>query len=64
MRTALAVTADRDVVLDAQSPLAGWYATHGFAVAGPEFLEDDIAHLPMRPPGAGARLAVPDQAGA
>lgn len=38
----------RDVVLDAQSPLVGWYATHGFAVTGPEFLEDGIAHLPMR----------------
>ncbi len=39
---------DRDVVLDAQSPLAGWYAGHGFAVDGTEFLEDGIPHLPMR----------------
>ncbi len=38
----------RDVVLDAQSPLAGWYATLGFEVDGPEFLEDGIPHLPMR----------------
>ena len=51
MDTALAVSRGRPVVLDAQSPLAGWYATHGFEVSGPEFLEDGIAHLPMlRPP--------------
>ena len=48
MRTALSVTEGRDVVLDAQSPLAGWYATFGFEVSGPEFLEDDIPHTPMR----------------
>ena len=38
----------RDTVLDAQSPLAGWYATFGFEVSGPEFVEDGIPHLPMR----------------
>lgn len=48
MHTALSVAPRRDVVLDAQAPLAGWYATHGFEVSGPEFLEDDIPHLPMR----------------
>jgi ElaA protein len=48
VRTALEVCPGRDVVLDAQSPLAGWYATFGFEVAGPEFLEDGIPHLPMR----------------
>ena len=48
MRTALSVTEGRDVVLDAQSPLTGWYATFGFEVSGPEFLEDDIPHTPMR----------------
>ncbi len=48
METALSVAEGRDVVLDAQSPLAGWYATFGFEVDGPEFLEDGIAHLPMR----------------
>lgn len=46
--TALAVCGGRDVVLDAQSPLAGWYGGYGFAVSGPEFVEDGIAHLPMR----------------
>ncbi len=48
MRTALQVTEGRDVVLDAQAPLAGWYAGFGFEVDGPEFVEDGIAHLPMR----------------
>jgi ElaA protein len=48
MDTALQVAKRRDVVLDAQSPLAGWYATFGFEVDGPEFLEDGIPHLPMR----------------
>lgn len=40
--------ADADVVLDAQSYLAGWYARHGFAVVGADFVEDGIAHVPMR----------------
>ena len=48
MTTALQVAKDRDVVLDAQSPLAGWYSTFGFEVDGDEFLEDGIPHLPMR----------------
>ena len=48
MDSALAVSKARDVVLDAQSPLAGWYATFGFALDGPEFLEDGIPHTPMR----------------
>ncbi|HEY0948971.1 GNAT family N-acetyltransferase [Nocardioides sp.] len=48
METALSVAQGRDVVLDAQSPLAGWYATFGFEVSGPEFLEDGIPHTPMR----------------
>jgi ElaA protein len=47
MQAALAVCPDRDVVLDAQAPLAGWYAGFGFEVCGPEFLEDGIPHLPM-----------------
>ena len=48
MGRALEECAGRDVVLDAQSPLAGWYAGLGFAVDGPEFLEDGIPHVPMR----------------
>ncbi|MFC6286946.1 GNAT family N-acetyltransferase [Nocardioides sp. GCM10027113] len=46
--TALADCVGRDVVLDAQSGLVGWYAGHGFEVAGSEFLEDGIPHVPMR----------------
>lgn len=46
--TALAVVGDRASRLDAQTPLAGWYATYGYVVTGPEFMEDGIPHLPMR----------------
>lgn len=48
MQTALDVTPDRDVVLDAQTPLADWYTGFGFVLDGPEFLEDGISHVPMR----------------
>ncbi len=48
MRCALLSCPGRDVVLDAQVPLAAWYASHGFVADGPEFLEDGIPHLPMR----------------
>ncbi len=48
MQTALQVCHGRDVVLDAQAPLAGWYASLGFEVDGEEFLEDGIPHVPMR----------------
>lgn len=37
-----------DVVLDAQSPLTGFYAGFGFEVDGAEFLDDGIPHVPMR----------------
>ena len=47
---ALAEAGNREVRLDAQSPLAGWYAGFGFVVDGPEFLDDGIPHLPMRRP--------------
>ena len=40
-----------EVVLDAQSPLAGWYQRFGFEPSGAEYLEDGISHLPMRRPG-------------
>lgn len=45
---AAGTTPGRACVLDAQSPLAGFYAGFGFAVSGPEFMEDGISHLPMR----------------
>lgn len=50
VRAALEQVGERASVLDAQAPLAGWYAGFGYRVTGPEFLEDDIAHLPMARP--------------
>jgi ElaA protein len=38
------------VVLDAQAHLSGWYERLGFVVAGPRFVEDGIAHVPMHLP--------------
>ena len=38
------------VVLDAQAHLSGWYERLGFVVAGPRFVEDGIANVPMRLP--------------
>jgi ElaA protein len=43
-------TAERPVVLAAQSHLTALYQRHGFMTDGPEFLEDDIPHTPMRLP--------------
>jgi ElaA protein len=51
MAAALDACPGRDVVLDAQSPLRGWYAALGFTPDGPEFLEDGIPHVPMRRQG-------------
>jgi ElaA protein len=48
MQAALDVCPDRPVVLDAQAPLSRWYATFGFSVVGPEYVEDGIPHVPMR----------------
>lgn len=39
--------AGQDVALDAQAPLAGWYARFGFRRTGPDFVEDGIPHVPM-----------------
>ncbi|AHD16733.1 acyltransferase [Pseudomonas sp. FGI182] len=36
------------VYLSAQAHLQGFYARHGFAVVGEEYLEDDIPHIGMR----------------
>jgi ElaA protein len=44
---ALSIT-DGSVVLDAQSHLRAWYERFGFEVDGAEFIEDGIAHVPMR----------------
>lgn len=50
MEACLAVCGGRTVELAAQTPLAGWYASYGFEVTGPEFLDGSIPHLPMRRP--------------
>ncbi|MDO8146952.1 GNAT family N-acetyltransferase [Isoptericola sp. b515] len=54
VEAATAAAPGQDVVLGAQSPLVGWYATFGFVPDGPEYLEDGIPHTSMRRVGAGA----------
>ncbi|MEU5787323.1 GNAT family N-acetyltransferase [Micromonospora purpureochromogenes] len=48
MAEALRLVGDRPCVLEAQSYLVDFYARHGFAVTGPEYVEDGIPHVPMR----------------
>jgi ElaA protein len=48
MERALDLAGDWPCVLDAQSYLVDFYRRHGFAPAGPEYVEDGIAHVPMR----------------
>ncbi len=50
VRRALDLVGDRPSHLHAQAHLAHWYAGFGYVVSGPEFLEDDIPHVPMRRP--------------
>jgi ElaA protein len=47
MQRALEIVGDAPAVLEAQSHLVDWYARFGFVVAGPEYLEDGIAHTTM-----------------
>lgn len=42
----------KDLTLNAQSHLNGYYGRYGFSVSGPEFLEDGIPHVPMLRPGS------------
>jgi ElaA protein len=51
MEAALLEIGDRPCVLDAQANLVGFYRSLGFQVTGPEYLEDDIPHVPMRRAG-------------
>lgn len=51
MEACLAACGGDPIVLAAQTPLAGWYATFGFEVTGPEFLDGSIPHVPMRRAG-------------
>ena len=45
---ALDLAGDRASVLDAQAYLVAFYARFGFTPTGPQFVEDGIAHVPMR----------------
>ncbi|WP_234410765.1 GNAT family N-acetyltransferase [Nocardioides terrigena] len=47
MDAAMAEVGGREVRLDAQTGLTGFYASYGFEVSGPEFVEDGVAHVPM-----------------
>jgi ElaA protein len=48
LAAALAEAGDRVCVLAAQAHLVGFYGRHGFTATGPEYLDDDIPHVPMR----------------
>ena len=48
LEAALAEVGDAPCVLDAQSHLTGLYGAFGFVAVGPEFLEQGVAHVPMR----------------
>ena len=50
MHRAIELAGPRPIVLAAQSYLESWYAGFGFARDGAEFVEDGIAHVPMRRP--------------
>jgi ElaA protein len=52
VRTALELTGDREVRLDAQAGLGDWYASYGFVATGPAFDDDGILHVPMARPRA------------
>ncbi|GAA5112809.1 GNAT family N-acetyltransferase [Alloalcanivorax gelatiniphagus] len=55
MEEAVALCGGREVRLDAQIGLAGFYEAYGFAVTGPEFDEDGIMHVPMSRAASPAR---------
>lgn len=55
LEAALAEVGDAPCVLDAQTHLVGLYTEFGFVVAGSEFTEDGIAHVPMRREGSRVR---------
>lgn len=44
----------REILIGAQAYLEGWYVRFGFVRSGEDYLEDGIAHLPMRRPAGGA----------
>lgn len=48
LTAAIAECDGNPILIHAQSYLTGWYERFGFTTSGPEFLEDDIPHTPMR----------------
>jgi ElaA protein len=50
MAHALTVIGNRDSALEAQAHLVDFYERFGYAVIGPEYIEDGIRHVPMRRP--------------
>lgn len=48
MQAATGEVGDAVCLLDAQSHLTEFYARYGFTIAGEEFIEDGIPHVPMR----------------
>ena len=50
MDEAMGACGEREVRLDAQTGLTGFYEGYGFEVTGPAFDEDGIMHVPMRRP--------------
>jgi ElaA protein len=47
VRTAVRLAAPAPVVLDAQAHLVSWYERLGFRVAGAEYDDDGIPHVPL-----------------
>ena len=52
LEAALAEVGDAPCTLDAQTHLTDLYSGFGFVLAGEEFVEDGIAHVPMRRAGS------------
>jgi ElaA protein len=47
MQNAVDASDGRAIHLDAQERLEQWYGRFGFVRSGPDFLEDDLVHIPM-----------------
>jgi len=47
IRRAVAEHGATELRMEAQKRLSAWYGAFGFEVSGPEYVEDDILHVPM-----------------
>lgn len=50
IRRAVADHGAHELRMEAQKRLAAWYGGFGFEISGPEYVEDDILHVPMTRP--------------